>query len=884
MLNKYTFAKFWRCALQVNPYNYRETYRGISHGLSEEEYNQKLLQICLEHEIKVVGLADHGSVSSIDAIRKVLNPKGIVVFPGFEIASNDKTHYVCLFSETTTEQQLERYLGNLKILDPKDGVHPSTLSSQELIDVVDQLGGFIYAAHCTQENGLLKNRLKHVWKHSKLRAAQIPGSIDNLKNAEQGFYRTVLQNKNPDYMRDRPVAAINAKDIANPEDLALDGATCLIKMTRPTFEAFKVAFLDPESRIRLNSQQSHQPIGKVRQMSISGGYLDGVLVSFSDHLNTVIGGRGTGKSTLLECLRYTLDLPPKGNQAKKIHKEIIEENLGKQAGRVQLQIVSSSQNGKKYTVSRCYGEPPIVRDESGEVSTLLPKDLLPNIEIYGQNEIYELAQNKKNRLLLLDRFIPKETPNELEHSQVRLGLNDNQQSLVQALISLDELKEQVGRLPKLEEQVRGYEDLGIVEKQHTILQLAREREIVKNATTSVQNFQNAIKDFRLKIPKLSFIDDALIKGLPDEPQLSDIQATLFTLQQCIYAHLTAMEDSMADADKQISKWIEKWEQAIRCHENDLQNAMRNFPSAAGKSGREIGAEYQRLVADIERIKPKKAALTDIQSKIKTLEKERRNLLARLSDLNNRRLSDLQSIVKKLNKRLYGKIKIVIVPGADRSALKEFILNCKLEGIGEKRLSWISDAKTISPLALAQSIKEGADDLIRKWEVTPMVSEALTKLQPSQLMQLESLELEHQVDIFLNVAHSQSEPNYRPLDKLSTGQQCTAILHLLLLENSDPLIMDQPEDNLDNAFIAERIVSELRSAKTSRQFLFATHNANIPVFGDAEWIGVFSANEDGGSLKSEDQGSIDVPKIRDQVANILEGGRDAFIQRKEKYDF
>lgn len=164
------------------------------------------------------------------------------------------------FSETTTEQQLERYLGHLKILDPKDGVHPSTLSSQELIDVVDQLGGFIYAAHCTQENGLLKNRLKHVWKHSKLRAAQIPGSIDNLKNAEQGFYRTVLQNKNPDYMRDRPVAAINAKDIANPEDLALDGATCLIKMTRPTFEAFKVAFLDPESRIRLNSQQSHQQL------------------------------------------------------------------------------------------------------------------------------------------------------------------------------------------------------------------------------------------------------------------------------------------------------------------------------------------------------------------------------------------------------------------------------------------------------------------------------------------------------------------------------------------------------------------------------------------------------------------------------------------------
>ena len=108
--------------------------------------------------------------------------------------------------------------------------------------------------------------------------------------------------------------------------------------------------------------------------------------------------------------------------------------------------------------------------------------------------------------------------------------------------------------------------------------------------------------------------------------------------------------------------------------------------------------------------------------------------------------------------------------------------------------------------------------------------------------------------------------------------------MLLLENADPLVVDQPEDNLDNAFIADRIVAELRGAKTSRQFLFATHNANIPVFGDAEWIGVFTAAENHGSLGLEAQGSIDVPEIRDQVARILEGGRDAFIQRKEKYEF
>ncbi|MBE2321361.1 ATPase, partial [Solirubrobacter sp. CPCC 204708] len=184
MSEEYTHARFWRCALQVNPVGYNGTYRGGDHGLDEGAYNESLLQKCLELGIKVVALADHGSVASVDALRQVLQPHGIVVFPGFEIASNDKTHYVCLFPEETTVQQLDRYLGNLKLYDPADGIRPSRLSSEELIEEVDLLGGFIYAAHCTQDSGLLKNRLNHVWKHPKLRAAQIPGSIEDLTSIE----------------------------------------------------------------------------------------------------------------------------------------------------------------------------------------------------------------------------------------------------------------------------------------------------------------------------------------------------------------------------------------------------------------------------------------------------------------------------------------------------------------------------------------------------------------------------------------------------------------------------------------------------------------------------------------------------------------------------
>jgi ABC-type arginine transport system ATPase subunit len=281
----------------------------------------------------------------------------------------------------------------------------------------------------------------------------------------------------------------------------------------------------------------------------------------------------------------------------------------------------------------------------------------------------------------------------------------------------------------------------------------------------------------------------------------------------------------------------------------------------------------------------------MQTRVETLgklhraqEQERRNLLAELSDLRDQRLRVLQEAARKLNRKLDGKLKVLVQPEADRSALKRFLLDCNLEGVGEKRLSWVEEMGVLTSSSLAVSIRKGKDALASELELTPMVAEALSRISASRLMELEELKLGNQVEIQLNVAHEAAQSDYRPLHRLSTGQQCTAILHLLLLENADPLVVDQPEDNLDNAFIAERIVRELRKAKTQRQFLFATHNANIPVFGDAEWIGVFQSTRDKAVLGAEQQGSIDVAAIRTHVTDILEGGKEAFLRRKEKYEF
>jgi hypothetical protein len=264
--------------------------------------------------------------------------------------------------------------------------------------------------------------------------------------------------------------------------------------------------------------------------------------------------------------------------------------------------------------------------------------------------------------------------------------------------------------------------------------------------------------------------------------------------------------------------------------------------------------------------------------------ERENLLADLSKTVADAASEIDIELKSLRKKLAGKLKPFVDHAADRLTLKQFLLGCELEGVGEARLKWIEQADDFSTIKLSQTIRQGAEALKNSgWGITSSVSDALTKLSESKLLELEAMELPDIIRLELNVAHAGKE-DYRPLRKLSTGQQCTAVLHLLLLDNRDPLLVDQPEDNLDNAFIAERIVSELRRAKLGRQFIFATHNANIPVFGDAEWIGVLQAGENDASMPDSFQGAVDVPEIRSQAASILEGGRDAFIQRKEKYGF
>ena len=881
---RYTVARYWRCALQVNPSGYQGKYRGAEHGLDEASYNQGVLERCLTLQIKVIGVADHGSVDAVNGLRQFLEPHGIIVFPGFEIASSEKIHMVCLFPEGTTKDQLNRYLGKLSLTDSHDAVQPSSKACLDLAQIIFDLGGFWYAAHMTGAGGLLRlnhdgGGLAHIWKREALvKAGQIPGPREDLPHN----YKQIILNMDPNYQRVHRIALLNAKDVAKPEDLADPGASCWIKMTQPSFESFLTAFKDPDSRIRLGEPpQAHY--SRMDELQFHGGYLDGINIELSAHLNAVIGGRGTGKSTLVEFLRYVLDLPPRAASARRQHEEIVKANL-RAGGRIELAVISRAQNGRRYGVSRRYGEPPVVKDEAGRVSTLQPHDLLPRIEIYGQNEILELARDSASQTAILNRFLPSGSAPATEMGVIAKRLAENRKKLLESVRQKDELQAQVARLPKLTEQVQQFKALGFEDKLALVPQLEREKQLAERVSEELTRMSDGLVSLNDSLPDTAFLSDKALDGLPHAHMLLCMRAALDALRKEVVTQLEGLLKLHAATAAATNEQRSELKLKLDAESAALEKVFASLPVFAGKPGRDVGRAYQELLREIEIIRPGEARVNLIDKLLTELESQRRNLLDEFSRLRDQRTDELSKAAKKLNKKLDGKLRLNLKVGAQRKALKEFLL--QVPGLGEKKLAWIDQSgDDLTVPALVKAIRDGEGairTLTWDWGMQPSAVEALARLDRSLVLELEEIDLQDRMRIELNTVHDGEL--FKPLDELSTGQQCTAILHLLLLENDDPLIMDQPEDNLDNAFIAERIVAQLRDAKTDRQFLFATHNANIPVFGDAEWIGIFSSDGSQAHMPVEAQGSIDVPAIRARVADILEGGREAFSQRRELYGF
>lgn len=458
------FAKFWKCALQVNPWTYAQQYQGAKNSPTEDDYNNGIVQGCLKHEIQVVGIADHGCVDGVDGLRKALEAKGIVAFPGFEIASTEKVHMVCLYPAGTDTATLNQHLGSLGLPAGGNKTAPSSFGCLSIAEKVLKQGGFWYAAHITGANGLLRlnqdgGGLTHIWNSADtVLAAQIPGDIASISEPE---IQNILLNKNPHYKRARPIALLNSKDVRHPDDLENQRTCCWVKMTSPTLEALRLACRDPESRVRLSHEVNPTYYSRIEKIIVRRGYLEDLELYLSPNLNAVVGGRGTGKSTLIEAIRYALQLTPANKDALRAHTGIIDANFAKEKAGIDITLTSYQQNSERYVVSRYHGEPAKVLDDAGNVLMLTPKDVLPKVEVYGQNELLAIVQDDAAKAALLGRFLPDDSSIKQEVRTLQHSLKQNREEIDGLELKITDIATNLEQLPALLDREKSFKKLGL---------------------------------------------------------------------------------------------------------------------------------------------------------------------------------------------------------------------------------------------------------------------------------------------------------------------------------------------------------------------------------------------------------------------------------------
>ena len=883
-------AQFHRCALRVNPHGYVERFRGQRQDLDEAGCARALVDRAKALDIKVLAVTDHNSASGVDVIRAVAEARSIVVFPGFELTSSESVHVLCLYAPATSTSELDRFLGEFGIRRTTPSSDPCDLSFSDILAKVKDQSGIAIAAHVTQDNGLLevlrgKTAIK-AWRDDNLLAVQIPGSIEDLLHG----HKQIICNGNGDYRRQRPpepdlaLAVLNAKDVARPEDLDDPSATCLIKMSEVGVEGLRQAFLDPRSRIRLNSDPTPEAHSELVSMGWEGGFLDGAEIRFNANLNVLVGGRGAGKSTVIESLRYVLGLVPLGEEADTAHTDIVKDVL-RNGTKMSLVVRNHRPDPRDYRIERTIPNPPAVYDgQTGDVLVdVQVADVFPHVEIYGQHEISELAKSPGKLTRLLARFVTQDDAIANRKRELCRELEISRGRIEGAHQELRQIEERLAALPGLEETLKRYEDSGLERHLKEQSLLVREERILGTIPERLQSFRSASHDLHQDLPiNRTFLSAKALDDLPGKEILASADQILERLSADAQKAAQALDVALAKADQELEDMRERFAQRKASVQSDYEKKLRGL-----QKSRIDGEEFIQLRRRIEALRPLKERQSALERAEEEFRNHRQRLLVEWDDTKAEGFRTLERAAKKVNRKLRGQVRVRVEFGGNRESLFQLFRDM-IGGRLSETIDALKEADSLVPSMFAQACRKGTSVLADEFNIPRGQAERLAQTAEEVLMRIEELDLLTTTEIELNAAAPGESEAWQPLHRLSTGQKATAILLLLLLESDAPLVVDQPEDDLDNRFITEGVVPKMREEKRRRQFLFSTHNANIPVLGDAELIVGLSASGDAeqgtAKIAPEHFGAIDSDTVRKLVEELLEGGEDAFERRRRKYGF
>ncbi len=604
---------------------------------------------------------------------------------------------------------------------------------------------------------------------------------------------------------------------------------------------------------------------RIERLSVEEGFLAGLDLEFRPGLNVLIGERGTGKTSVIELLRFALGAGWFTEEARTRGHQQALAVLGD--GKVAVTLFDGVE---RFVLTRTAQDDRALR-------------VISQVTVLAQNEIEALGVQAAGRLRLIDRLrVRIETEDTASSVLADLrALTAEIQGLTQDIVSLEERSAALISVPgELEDAIRLQTDLmssieatederkQLASLQGRHSQLSIRVEALANAKTQVQKYLLAVQAIERSGLQLDEWPSAA--GEPDV--LDGVRTALRQTADGLASATERLRSSLADIDELGSatsvalKEVEEEARVLRVALNRLQEGA--------------GAITKR-VDDLRERKGQLDALVEMRStRIEGLGKTtqaRDAVYDRLDDLRSSRFAARARVADALGSKLGPEIRIDVTRSAETEKYaREIVNSLRGSGLHYNRLAPML-AKELSPLELvraAETLDTGAISAATDLGEDRALA-MLTHLRSSSLADLIAVPIDDGVTMELL-----DGLEYKSTERLSIGQRCTVVLPMLLALDDAVLIVDQPEDHLDNAYVTTTLVERLRARSPEQQLIFSSHNPNIPVLGEADQVAVMGS--DGQRAFKLHQGELDDERTVTYVTSLMEGGEEAFRRRAKFY--
>jgi len=626
-------------------------------------------------------------------------------------------------------------------------------------------------------------------------------------------------------------------------------------------------------------------MGLIKTLQVKNSIFFGetIRVDFSEKMNCIMGGRGTGKTTLLTILFWAI------NQDDSLPKEmlsLVKANLGSGTAEVFFQ----DEQGNDFILFKSFGDAPTVKNAKGEHVSLEDFSARIGIDFFPAGAIERIGIDPKQRLRLFDGYIGPDIVT--INGQIGIVVSQIKQNEIQVKMcrrELVQITEEIQTFGPIDEDLKKAKaELSATEADAGIKAQFELEDKKQTKRALEQNFLTKIHSATQKVSQqIDGFRTSITSALPIFLTLSELEG----------ANVKAFGESALARFQSADKFVDEIQKLTSLLNSDLITVSKAVKEEHERAESEFSvlkqtiAKHRELFQRINNLSQRATAKTIAQEKVETLTSQLKSLtaardilLGELSKLLALRSDLRRKSAAKVNALLGGKVTILIKDCALKEpfeeVLKNYISQLQMRMTGAER----QILEVSSPQALAASILKGeAEDYAKRCEILD-VSRMKTLFKAFSatdiVFDLEACVCEDAPNFYLAVEDDKKVESFKPTEELSTGQRCTAVLPVIFAMTTRPLLIDQPEDNLDNKYITQSIHQIIRNIKDARQLIFVTHNPNIPVISESEFNAFLVYFDQKSHLLAK--GTIQ--EVKTQIVDLLEGGKDAFVRRKDIYGY